>query len=220
MHLYLGLFLSVATLISIGLALWPTLFRVPPNPGLYGTLGLVLIMLIALLAPLPVSPLYKAGIVLGLLLALLAEGMRTLLRTPAAVSQGLLLITYFVYLLAFGDPGSGGWPSPWGLLIPIYGGLLFWQLDRQQLRELQWSLVGIGVVLGLVTWQALTLWSQTLTRWAGFGLLGILLIVLANSVLVWTKFRTPWRQGDTVAHIAYYLGQLLLAWSVWGASVS
>lgn len=216
MQLYLALFFSIATLISIGLVLGPTRFRVPPRPELYGPLTLVLITIVALLAPIPVAPLYKAGIVLGLLLALLAEVMRTLPGTPPAVSQAFLLLTYFVYLLAFAGPVVGGWPSPWGLLIPLYGGLLFWQLDRRQLAELQGSIIGIGVLLGLVTWQALELWTQTLARWAGFGLLGVLLIVIANSVLAWIMFRKPWRYGHSVALVAYYLGQLVLAWSVWG----
>jgi uncharacterized membrane protein YhhN len=211
---YLALFVTLAATITATLHLWPRLVRVQAQPQLYAPLTLALATLVALLSPEPVTLFYKGAITFGLLLTLVAVLFLTLPSTPPAIGFAHLLIVLFLYFLAFTSANQTGWPTPWGLLVLVYAGAVYWLL-APRLAELWGAVVSFLVLLAGMLWAAVGMGVQAGQPWALAGFAGALLLVSAGSVLALHTWRTPLRSAPTVAALLFYAGQMLIAWSTW-----
>jgi uncharacterized membrane protein YhhN len=218
MHFYLAIILSIGVVATASLQIRPALFRASEQPALYGAATMALIALVALLSPTPMSVYYKGAIEFGLLLSILSVFCLLSPAMPPAVGFGHLFLVHFVYFLAFAGMARLRLPTPWVLLTPIYGVALYYGV-APRLYELRSTVIAYIVLLLLVVWQALELWAQTGARWAGLGVAGVLFVLVANTILLVENFRLPIRYGRTLIAGFFYLGQLLLAWSVWGGSL-
>ena len=94
-----------------------------------------------MLAPQPVSLLYKGAILLGLLVSTLAVVFYHVPKTPVYVAVAHFYIVYFVYFIAFvvGQPLSPSLPPSSCSSLPTPPSL-FW-LQRSALREAQGALL-------------------------------------------------------------------------------
>jgi hypothetical protein len=127
MQLYIAIALTLTAVVAWGMAL-----RSPASAPRMQTLGLnlaplVVAWLVALLTPASDNLFYKAGVVLGLLLALIAIAFRDSSLLPSYAAHAHLLLTYALYALAFGSQTSG-WPTPLALLLIIAAALLYYWL--------------------------------------------------------------------------------------------
>ncbi len=215
MQLYIAVALTVAAVVA-----WVMAVRVPASTPPMQTLGLNLAplaaaWLVALLTPASDNLFYKAAVVLGMLLALLAIAFRGSRLLPGYAAHAHLLLTYALYALAFGSQTSG-WPTPLAIILVVAAGLLYYWL-YPALAEL-WSSVAIyALLIFLATWQALELAVQQPNSWMGWAALaGMLLATMAILLEAQARFR-PLRPTWAVASLpVFLLAQLAIAWSVWG----
>ena len=178
-------------------------------------LTLALIVLIALIAPAPVSVYYKAAILLGLVLTLLGNALGLLPGTPLAVQKAHWLLAVALFTTAFAALHPAKWPTPWLFLLLLYGGGIAW-LIAPRLAELQITMLVYGILLFLMSWQALEAFVVVEQGWVLLSLGGALLLVIADSLQALHHFYRVVPSVKMLTPALFLLGQLLLALSVWG----
>lgn len=171
--------------------------------------------LVALLSPAPVGQGYKAALIFGLVLTLLALPLLQSRVLPDGAGHAHLVWAYIVYAYGFASLTVWTWPSPW-LLLPVAGAaMLYWRLF-ERLRDLWETIALYALVLVVVAWQAL-IWvlqaPAALPAWLGLG--AVILIAAAHSVQAFARFRGLPTRLAAVAFPVLLAAQLLLAWSVW-----
>jgi uncharacterized membrane protein YhhN len=215
---YLAIILSIAALVGATLHVRASLLGLSGRVAVPRPAVMALVVLIALLAPEPVDPYYKGGILFGLLVSLVADGLATIPGNPRITVVGLLLIAYFVYLTVFASETALGWPTPWLLALILYGALLYWQI-APGLREMKGTILLYMALLGLMTWQALEMALFHGQVWSALAFTGAIGLVLASSIEGFSTYRTAIRGGTSYAVAAYLIAQWLLAASVWGGAI-
>lgn len=176
-------------------------------------LTMVLILLVAILAAAPITPFYKAAIILGLVLALVGDIFLMLPERNLSLAMMTFLWTNILYLYAFASITAWRVPSLWGILLLVYGYVMY-RLLNPYLRELQIPVYIYGAALILMTWQALEMFLQVREWWALSALLGAIFFTASDSALAISEFRKPFRHSPAVVLGLYYLGQLLIALSL------
>jgi hypothetical protein len=214
MQIYFALALTIAALVTWVMALRPPVQGVRPNALYFNLAPLAAAWLVALLTPAPENLFYKAAVLLGLLLAIVAIAIRGPGLLPSYASHAHLLITFALYGLAFGSQTSG-WPTPYAILLIGAAGLLYYWLFPR-LVELKISIAIYAFLILLATWQALELAVQQPAAWMGWvALAGMLLSVISILLEAQERFHA-FRPTWAVASIPVFLiSQLLIAWSVW-----
>jgi hypothetical protein len=215
MQIYFAIALTVAAL-----AAWIVAQRLPASTSRAAIAGLtltplLLAWLVALLTPASDNLFYKAAVVFGMLLALLALSFRISNFLPTYAAHAHLTLTYALYGLAFASQTSG-WPTPLAILLIVAAGLLYYWL-YPSLAEL-WSWVAIyALLIFLATWQALELAVQQPTGWMGWAALaGMLLVTVATMLEAQARFHALRPRWATASIPVFLLAQLVIAWSVWG----
>jgi uncharacterized membrane protein YhhN len=148
----------------------------------YYLLAHLAILLMACFVAWPVATNYKAAIVLGLLLTLLAALLHRLLGAPVSVVHAVDLVVLLLYMAAFAALHPPKWPTPWLLLLLVLGGLYCWAL-LPRLAELGSTCVGYAIVLFLMIWQALEVLVVQPALWTGLALVGALGLALLKALL-------------------------------------
>lgn len=211
-----ALVLSAATSAAIFLIIRPqTLPSTSGNSLAYAVAVVALSLLIALLAPEPVSAYYKGSVLLGLVITLVATGLLFSRFLPDYAAHAHLLWVYVIYAFAFMAHTRWRLPTPWVLLVVAGAALLYWQLSRY-LQEVWGAIMVYGVVLALAAWQAMELVAQNdAAPWAWAALVGIVLAILAHTLQAIDRYRRPLTKLPLPQAI-FLLAQTVIAWSVWG----
>jgi uncharacterized membrane protein YhhN len=218
-HFYVTLLLLVGALVTAFLYLWDEYIGADSRARAYFLpLTMAIIVLIAIITPTPISVYYKAAILLGLLLALLGNAFGLLPGTPPVVNKAHWLIAVALFTTAFAALHPSKLPTPWLLLLLLYGGGVAW-LIASRLAELQVSMLVYGVLLLLMSWQALEALVTVDQAWGLLPFLGALLFVLADSLQALHHFYRALPAAKTLVPAFLLLGQLLLALSIWGPSL-
>jgi uncharacterized membrane protein YhhN len=218
-HFYGMLLLLLAALVTAGHFLWDEYRGVENAPRRYFLpLTIALFVLIALIAPTPVSVYYKAAILLGLLLTLLGNVLALLPGTPPVVQKAHWLLAVLLFTTAFAALHPAKWPTPWLLLLLLYGGAIAW-LIAPRLAELQITILVYGLLLFLMSWQALEALVVVGQGWVLLPFIGALLLVIADSLQALHQFYRTLPATKMLTPALLLLGQLLLALSVWGAGL-
>lgn len=218
-HLFVTLLLMIGALATAVLYLWGEhIPRVSRSRPYFLPLTMAIILLIALIVPVPVSIYYKAAIMLGLILALLGSAFRLLPRTPLVVTKAHWLIAFALFTTAFATLHPAKLPTPWLLLLLLYAGGMAWLL-APRVAELQISLLVYGIVLLLMSWQALEALAVVDQVWLLLPVLGALLFVVADSIQALDRFYRTLPAARTLTPAFMLLGQLLLALSIWGTGL-
>jgi hypothetical protein len=190
-------------------------FAPPPRPlNWYRPAAMLGILVISLIAPLPPSPIYKGAIAVGLLLMIGNDMLIIIPGTPPVLPIAGSLPVYFLYWMAFSSPLDWHIPSPFVLLAPLTGGLLYWYI-APRLAELKPWIIFYLVNMTLLLWMSIDLAAQMRTTWSFLALAGALLLALADVVRGVDVFRRPIDSGDVIAPMIRASGHLLVAWSVW-----
>ena len=214
-HGYATLLLTLAALGGALFCLWEEYKTGAQVRPYWQPLIVVLILLIALLVPTPVSVFYKAAIMLGLILSLLGSAVRLLPGTPLAVNKAHLLLATLLYMTAFAELHPFKLPTPWLLLLLLYAGGIAWLLANK-VAELQITMLIYGGILLLMSWQALEAFVVVGQLWTGLLLLGALCLVIADSIQALDRFYRALPAARLLTPAVLLLGQLLLALSIWG----
>jgi uncharacterized membrane protein YhhN len=211
---YVAIFLSIAAIAVTVWRLRPQTADTQSQMESYRPLATLLIFVIALLAPMPVTPFYKAAILLGLIISLAIDLLYLQAGTPLIVGVAAVLHVYLLNFLAFASQTTLQIPTLWALLLLVYAAVIARYL-YPHLREQKIGVAIYTAILMLMTWQALELWAQTATIWAILAVAGALLFIVADTVRALATFRQPLAYGETIAITAYFLAEWLIALSIW-----
>ena len=176
-------------------------------------LTMVLIIAVAISADVPIATFYKAAIVLGLVLSLMGDIFLVLPGKELVTGLGHFLIAHLLYSIAFSSQTEWAIPSAWGLLLVGLGVVAYWQLSPY-LRELKIPVALYTVVILLMAWTALEVWTQTGQTRAAVAFLGALLFVVSDAVLGANRFWKPFQGANGLILGTYYCAQLLIAYSI------
>lgn len=216
---YVGLLLAIATPVLSFLCVRESTKDNPEKLFIFRPLTMVVIIFLAILAPAPVSLMYKGAIIMGLMIALTGDALMMIPGTPFIV--GLISFSFVALLNFFGFASvvTLQVPSPFGLLILLYAVAIFWVL-RNHLGEFWFPAVMLIVFMSLMTWQALEMLVQNPSLWAFFGLLGAGLLGAAATLFGLRHFRAGVRGDQMMLTASYHIGQWCLALSVWGVALT
>lgn len=176
-------------------------------------LAMALILVVAILAAAPVATFYKAAIITGLLLTLLADVAVMLPGRNLVLGAAFSLWARILYAYAFGAVTVWAIPSFWGILLLPIPYLLYRWLNAYLLEMDIPVYIYAGVVF-IMTWQALEMATQQRELWALLALLGALLVAASDAAQAIRSFRAPFRYANWVVPGTHYLGHLLLALSL------
>ncbi len=178
----------------------------------------LLILLVALLAPAPIDPLYQGLIVAGLILSLAGD---VFLMLPGnTFVPGLLsfLVAHLCYIGAFVSE-AGLRASLWFVPCAVFF-VIFMRLLWPHTGALRVPVVAYGAVITAMMWQAIER-ASTLPAALGAALgaalsaaIGAVVFVLSDSALAWNRFVKPFRAAQALVLSTYWAGQLLIALSV------
>jgi hypothetical protein len=189
------------------------------NRMAYGALAVIASFTIALLAPEPVGLFYKAAITLGLVVALPATILHVSRFLPAYAAHAHLLLVYLLYFVGFASLTRFPIPSL-AVLLPLAGWAIAYFQFSPYLREQWGAVVAYAVILGLAAWQALELVvAQPTAYWSWAALAGMAVLVGTHAVQAVDQFRRPLKAAPWTL-VSFFLGQCIIAWSVWGYTLS
>ena len=218
MHLALAMLLSVTGGVTAFMQVRTSMAPGKSQPYVYALLTMVMISLLAMVTPSPISVFYKGAVILGLLIATFGVVFLTIPDTPLYVGLAHFFVVFFLYFMAFSSQTSLQFPTPWVVLILASGAGIYFLL-APHMREEKGAVIAYIVMLGFVAWRALEMLVQTGEYWALFAFLGVLLLSIASAVLALDKFRQPILGARFIVPSTYYVGQWLIAWSIWGTDL-
>jgi hypothetical protein len=214
LSLVAALIASVAAIVC--LILW---LGLPPDAAMpragYCAGFVAAALLVALLSPAPPGLNYKAALLFGLILTLLALPLTQSRQLPDYVGHGHLLWAYIIYAYGLASLTAWTWPTPWLLLPLAAAAALYWRLFRH-LADLWESILLYTGILVIAIGQAIVWVTQAAAApQAWLALAALLVIAAAHTTQAFARFRhLPTRLAAT-AFPVLLAGQLLLSWSAW-----
>ena len=174
-----------------------------------------LILLFALLISPPVTPLYQALIVAGLVFSLGGDIFLMLPNDRFVFGLLSFLMAHLLYIAAFVSRG-GFHADPMGLAVyALYGAVMLGLLWRG-LGALRIPVLVYMAVILVMGWQAFALWRAAPGWGTACAAAGAALFVVSDSVLAYDRFRSKLAVGRALVLSTYFAAQTLLALSVAG----
>lgn len=173
----------------------------------------LLIIGVALLADEPISSIYKALIVAGLVASLAGD---VFLMLPDRFVPGLLsfLVAHVFYIIAFTHESSGLAPIWYIMPFVAYGAVMLrWLWPHLGSMRVP-VMIYMGAIL-IMAYQAANRWIETSQDGTLFALAGAYLFVASDSALAVNTFRGRFRGADFWVLSTYFAAQILIAWSVY-----
>ena len=218
MQVYFAALLMIVALALGGVEFVPSLKRRLGQTDQLLPVALTCLWLVALLAPQPVSPFFKAAILLGLLTALLAALFYKLPGMAPYVALAFVCLMHIFYFVAFASTHPFGLPTLWILLPIAWAGAAYWLLHGRVHEE--WgALIGLIALTALMLWQAFAMWTYNGGLWAILGLAGALLLAVAGTLLLVNHTRRGLPRAWLIVSLVFGLSHTLISWSVWGAGL-
>ncbi|MCS6828162.1 MAG: lysoplasmalogenase [Caldilinea sp.] len=212
--MFAGFALTAAAVCSGIAYIWAIYAGAPVLRYLFKPLTTVLILLVALTLPEPVSPLYRILIAAGILFCLAGD---VFLMLPGDFFLwGLVgfLIAHLFFIAAYLEQAGGFHVHRFLLILfAIYGVILLYLL-WPHVGPLRLPVLIYALVLLCMGWQAGELWWSVRSLSALLALGGALLFLVSDSILALDKFRAPIPHRDLLIMSSYYAALLLIAWSV------
>lgn len=172
-----------------------------------------LILLVALLAPEPVSSSYQFLIVAGLLFSLAGDVFLMLPQDRFLAGLVSFLIAHLFYIAAFASE-AGFLPAPLAALPLVLYGLLITGILWPHLGKMKGPATIYMLVILVMAWQAAGRWLEIGSTSALLAMVGALLFVVSDSTLALNRFRRPFPSAQAIVLGTYYAAQWLIAVSV------
>ena len=212
---YLGILLAVATPVLSFFCIREATKQNSERLFIFRPATMIVIILLAIVAPYPASVYFKGAIICGMLVALMGDSLMMLPGTPFVVGIVTFSIMALLYLFGFAYEASLQIPSPVVVLIILYA-IFYYRAISSFLGEYWFPSIVFLVLLSLMTWQALQVFVQTWAMWSAFGLLSTVLLSTSASIFGLHYFRGRMKGDRLLLTLSYHAGQWLLALSVWG----
>lgn len=211
--MFVSLALTAATILSGVTYIWTTYAGTQAQRYLFKPLTTVLILLLALVLPDAISPLYRTLVVLGILFSLAGD---IFLMLPVKwFVWGLVsfLVAHLLYVAGY--VVRGGFQLHWAILavFVLYGAILL-TLLWPHVGDLRLPVIIYAAALLMMGWQATEMWWVIRDRAALLAMIGALLFVASDSILALDKFRARIPHRDVLIMSTYYSALLLITWSV------
>jgi uncharacterized membrane protein YhhN len=179
---------------------------------IFKPLTTILILLIALLAPVPENALYKWAVVFGLALSLAGDIFLLLPQNRFIFGLAAFLIAHICFTLAF---TSEGFTVSLLVFIPfaIFGGLmigLLWPV----LGKLRLPASVYALALMIMGWQAAGYWITVGSQSSILAFVGAVLFIISDSIMILHRFRSPHRYARLTYMTLYYIALWLIAMSI------
>jgi uncharacterized membrane protein YhhN len=179
---------------------------------IFKPLTTILILLIALLAPVPENALYKWAVVFGLALSLAGDIFLLLPRNRFIFGLVAFLIALICFTLAF---TSEGFHLSLLVFIPfaIFGGLMIgilWPV----LGKLRLPASVYALAMMVMGWQGAGRWLDVGSSSSLMAFVGAVLFIISDLIMIFHRFRSPHRYARLIYMSVYYLALWLIAMSV------
>jgi uncharacterized membrane protein YhhN len=176
-------------------------------------LATALVLLLAVLAPAPVSGVYRGLVALGLALSLAGDVFLMLPRDRFVAGLASFLAAHLCYIAAFASQSQ-----PPSYFVPIvvlaaYGAVLLRLLWRH-LGRLKAPVLAYALVLLGMAWMAAEQWNEAASPRAFLALAGAVLFVVSDSALALDRFRRRIPGAQAIILATYWAAQALIALSV------
>ena len=173
-----------------------------------------LILLMAWLTPVSISPFYKYAVAAGLIFSLGGDVFLMLPNDSFVAGLVSFLVGHLCYIVAFTSVG-GFYTSVWGLLpFLLYGLIIAAILLPSVPGPLRAPVTAYILVILVMAWQALGSWTYTGQSGALLAFVGATLFVVSDSVLAIDRFRVKFKAARLTVLSTYFLAQWLIALSV------
>jgi uncharacterized membrane protein YhhN len=174
-----------------------------------------LILLVAALAPEPVSPLYRGLVVAGLAFSLAGDVFLMLPSDRFREGLSSFLVAHLLYVTAFVS-SAGFQPAPWVLLGFVAAAGSLYRALWPALGALKLPVAVYVLAIGAMCWQAGGRWLLLGSEGALLAFAGAVLFAVSDATLAWNRFRSPLPHAQRLVLGTYYPAQLLIAWSAVG----
>lgn len=206
--------LTAAAILSGVTYIWTTYAGTQAQRYLFKPLTTALILLVALVLPDAVSPLYRILIAVGIIFSLAGDIFLMLPGNTFVWGLISFLVAHLFYIAGYVE--RAGFRTHWLILAPfvLYGAILLYLL-WPHVGDLRLPVTVYAAVLLAMGWQATELWWGMRDATALLAMLGAMLFVASDSILALDKFRAPIPHRDVLIMSTYYSALLLIAWSVY-----
>jgi uncharacterized membrane protein YhhN len=180
---------------------------------LFKPLTTLLLLGAALSMPAPVSPFYRAAIGVGLACSLAGDIFLMLPSDRFVAGLVSFLVAHAWYIAAFASDG-GFRLDPWPLVPFLLAGLALLRYLWPHTGRLRPAVTVYGLVLVVMTWQAVARWLSMGNAGAAWAAAGAVLFFASDALLAANRFARPLPHAPTLVMGTYYAAQALLALSV------
>jgi uncharacterized membrane protein YhhN len=172
-----------------------------------------LILAIALIAPGPAPPLYRALIVAGLAFSLAGDVFLMLPADRFLPGLASFLIAHLIYIAAFSEAAGFQLSLPALLPLAVVAGVLL-RILWPHLGGSRASVAVYVAVIATMGWQALAQWIAVGEAWALCAFAGAALFMVSDGALAMNRFRRAFPAAQLAVLGTYYPAQWLIALSV------
>ena len=163
------------------------------------------------------ATLYQSLIIGGLVFSLAGDVFLMLPQDRFIPGLFSFLVAHLMYIAAFtglsGLHNSNGWLFVPFLLLTVVMLALLWK----GLGKLRIYVIAYMLIISTMGWQATEFWFRTGSTAALLAMVGAIFFLLSDSLLAIERFRTKFAASSLLVLSTYYIGQLLIAWSVIGS---
>ncbi len=180
---------------------------------LFKPLTTVLILLLVVSAPSPVSERYQWFVELGLIFSLAGDVFLMLPKDRFIPGLVSFLVAHLFYIAAFHQ--GIAWISAPILLVPFLIALVaLLRLLWPHLGGMKLPVLVYAVVIAAMAWQAGERWIQLGEAKALWALSGAVWFMISDSVLGYNRFVQSFKSAQAMILMTYFLAQYLIARSV------
>lgn len=160
---------------------------------------------------------YQSMIIGGLIFSLAGDVFLMLPQDRFVPGLFSFLVAHLLYIAAFtnlsGLHNASGWLFfPYlALALLMIGSLWNWT------GKLRIYVIAYLLVISIMGWQAAEFWFRAGTTASLLAAVGALLFIASDTLLAFNRFRWKFTAANAFVLSSYYLGQLLIAWSVIGS---
>ncbi len=174
-------------------------------------LATIAALLIAALAPAPVSPRYRALITAGLAASLAGDVFLMLPGDRFVAGLASFLVAHLLYIAAFAGEKGGLRAPASGVTVGLVAAAMLALLWRD-LGAIRLPVAAYITVIAVMGWQALARWGRS--PGAALAAIGAVSFLISDSALAIGRFRGEFAGGTLVVLGTYWCAQWLIARSV------
>ncbi|WP_228350918.1 MULTISPECIES: lysoplasmalogenase [Limnobaculum] len=148
-------------------------------------------------------------ILFGLLASLIADIIQMFPQDRMLYTIGALFISHLLYTLYFVNPLTLSFYWPLMVILLVVGvamALLLWN----RLEDMCWPVVTYLFITLLMVWAAAEGYITQTNDMSFSQLIGSILLLIASTIWLTDRYRTPFRAANAVIAVCYFLGHFMV----------